>query len=592
MSLIVQKFGGTSVADSHKILGAARRAIRARQEGNDVLVVVSAMGQNTDLLIDLAREITDEPPAREMDMLLSTGEQVSVALMAMAIHSLGHQAISLTGAQIGIKTDSTHTKARIQSISTERIGRALAEGKIVIAAGFQGIDEDYNITTLGRGGSDTTAVALAAVLNAAACEIYTDVDGVYTTDPRVLPEARRMGQISYDEMLELASLGAGVMHNRSIEFAKKFSVPIHVRSSFSDMAGTIIGAEVESPDQPVAGAALVKNEARVTIVGVPDRPGASLAIFSKLAARAITVDMIVQNVGADGIADISFTVERDELPSALQAAQEATDELHAKRVSHDDDVAKVSVVGGGMARQTGVARRMFHALADAGTNIQMISTSEIKISVLVSRSQAASALRTVHQAFELDRPPVVAKTPVAAPHPPARQGDAMAIVARLQRMEDLTIDEIALDDQQGRLTISGVADKPGIAAAIFDAVADAGIFVDMIVQSYGDGSKANLSFTVPQAQFVAAKQLLGKLAGQLQCGPVSSSPNVAKLSVSGIGMRSHAGVAIRTFECLAAVGINVDMINTSEVRVNVIVDGRHGRQALESLQKAFADAQR
>jgi len=593
MSLIVQKFGGTSVADSQKILGAARRAIRARQEGNDVLVVVSAMGQNTDLLIALAREITDEPPAREMDMLLSTGEQVSVALVAMAIHSLGHQAISLTGAQIGIKTDSTHTKARIQSISTERIARALAEGKIVIAAGFQGIDEDYNITTLGRGGSDTTAVALAAVLNAAACEIYTDVDGVYTTDPRVLPEARRMGQISYDEMLELASLGAGVMHNRSIEFAKKFSVPIHVRSSFSDMAGTIIGAEPESPDQPVAGAALVKNEARVTIVGVPDRPGASLAIFSKLAARAITVDMIVQNVGADGIADISFTVERDELPSALQAAQEATDELHAKRVSHDDDVAKVSVVGRGMARQTGVARRMFHALADAGTNIQMISTSEIKISVLVSRSQAASALRTVHQAFELDRTPAAPKTPAAsAAQPSTRHGDAMAIVARLQRMEELTIDEIALDDQQGRLTISGVADKPGIAAAIFDAVADAGIFVDMIVQSYGDGSKANLSFTVPQAQFAAAKQLLGKLSTQLQCGPVSSSPNVAKLSVSGIGMRSHAGVAIRTFECLAAVGINVDMINTSEVRVNVIVDGRHGRQALESLQKAFADAQR
>ena len=559
-----------------------------------MLVVVSAMGQNTDLLIDLAREITDEPPAREMDMLLSTGEQVSVALMAMAIHSLGHQAISLTGAQIGIKTDSTHTKARIQSISTERIARALAEGKIVIAAGFQGIDEDYNITTLGRGGSDTTAVALAAVLNAAACEIYTDVDGVYTTDPRVLPEARRMGQISYDEMLELASLGAGVMHNRSIEFAKKFSVPIHVRSSFSDMAGTIIGAEPESPDQPVAGAALVKNEARVTIVGVPDRPGASLAIFSKLAARAITVDMIVQNVGADGIADISFTVERDELPSALQAAQEATDELHAKRVSHDDDVAKVSVVGRGMARQTGVARRMFHALADAGTNIQMISTSEIKISVLVSRSQAAGALRTVHQAFELDREPAGSQNAgrVGCITAPSRHGDAMAIVARLQRMEDLTIDEIALDDQQGRLTISGVADKPGIAAAIFDAVADAGIFVDMIVQSYGDGSKANLSFTVPQAQFAAAKQLLGKLAGQLQCGPVSSSPNVAKLSVSGIGMRSHAGVAIRTFECLAAVGINVDMINTSEVRVNVIVDGRHGRQALESLQKAFADAQR
>jgi aspartate kinase len=590
MSLIVQKFGGTSVADSQKILRAARRAIRARQQGSDVLVVVSAMGQNTDLLIDLAREITEEPPAREMDMLLSTGEQVSVALMAMAIHSLGHRAISLTGAQIGIKTDSTHTKARIQSISTDRIARALAQGEIVIAAGFQGIDEDYNITTLGRGGSDTTAVALAAVLNADACEIYTDVDGVYTTDPRVLPEARRMRQISYDEMLELASLGAGVMHNRSIEFAKKFSVPIHVRSSFSDVAGTIIGTEPESAEQAVAGAALVKNEARVTIVGVPDRPGASLAIFSKLAARAITVDMIVQNVGADGIADISFTVEREELPSALQASQEAVTELHAERVSHDDDVAKVSVVGRGMARQTGVARRMFHALAAAGTNIQMISTSEIKISVLLARSEAASALRTVHQAFGLEKEPGGPKQPQI--HPTASRPDPMAIVARLQRMEDLTIDEIAMDDQQGRLTISGVADKPGIAAAIFDSVADAGIFVDMIVQSYGDGNKANLSFTVPQAQFDAANKLLVKLANQLQCGPVSSSPNVAKLSVSGIGMRSHASVAIRTFECLAAAGINVEMINTSEVRVNVIVDGRHGRLALESLQNAFADAQR
>ena len=263
-------------------------------------MVVSAMGHNTDLLVDLARQITDRPPAREMDMLLSTGEQVSVALMAMAIHSLGHEAISLTGAQIGIKTDSTHTKARIQSISTERMRQALDEGKIVIAAGFQGIDEDFNITTLGRGGSDTTAVALAAVLQADACEIYTDVDGVYTTDPRVLSEARHIRRVSYDEMLELASLGAGVMHNRSIEFAKKFAVPIHVRASFGDQPGTLITALPEAPNQPVGGAALAKNEARVTIVGVPDKPGTSVALFSKVAAQAISVDMIVQNVGAEG----------------------------------------------------------------------------------------------------------------------------------------------------------------------------------------------------------------------------------------------------------------------------------------------------
>ncbi|MEZ6113123.1 MAG: aspartate kinase [Pirellulaceae bacterium] len=275
MSIIVQKFGGTSVANSQKILAAARKAIRAQQEGHQVVMVVSAMGKNTDLLIDLASQVNDRPPARELDMLLSTGEQVSVALMAMAIDSLGHRAVSLTGGQIGIRTDSTHTKARIKSISTDRMQRLLDAGNIVIAAGFQGIDEDFNITTLGRGGSDTTAVALAAVLNAQACEIYTDVDGVYTTDPAVVPEARRVNHISYDEMLELASLGAGVMHSRSIEFAKKYNVAIHVRSSMTDTNGTMIVADSESIDQPVCGAAMTKNEARVSVIGVPDVPGTS-----------------------------------------------------------------------------------------------------------------------------------------------------------------------------------------------------------------------------------------------------------------------------------------------------------------------------
>ena len=301
MSIIVQKFGGTSVADSKKILAAARKAIRAQKEGNQVVMVVSAMGKNTDVLVDLAKQITDEPPAREMDMLLSTGEQVSVALMAMAVHSLGHKAISLTGAQIGIITDSIHTKARIRSISTERMREALDEGNVVIAAGFQGIDESNNITTLGRGGSDTTAVALAAVLHADACEIYTDVDGVYTTDPRIVPEARQVKQISYDEMLELATAGAGVMHNRSIEFAKKFNVPVHVRSSFSDNPGTMIVRDPEAPNMPVCGAAMAKSEARVTVLGVPDRPGAALSIFSKVAAKNIALDMIVQNEAADGL---------------------------------------------------------------------------------------------------------------------------------------------------------------------------------------------------------------------------------------------------------------------------------------------------
>ncbi len=589
MPLIVQKFGGTSVADSQKILAAARKAVRAQQEGNQVVMVVSAMGHNTDLLIDLANQITDQPPAREMDMLLSTGEQVSVALMAMAIHSLGHEAISLTGAQIGIKTDSTHTKARIQSISTDRVRRALDEGKIVIAAGFQGIDEDFNITTLGRGGSDTTAVALAAVLGAQSCEIYTDVDGVYTTDPRVLPEARHINRVSYDEMLELASLGAGVMHNRSIEFAKKFNVPIHVRTSFSDVPGTMITALPEAPDQPVGGAALAKNEARVTILGIPDRPGTSLAIFSKIAAKAISVDMIVQNVGVEGLADISFTVLKDDLRATLQATEEAARELGAQGVAHDDDVAKVSVVGLGMAKQTGVAQRMFRALAEAGVNILMITTSEIKISVLVARGEAAAALRAVHQAFGLDKAPSGAGK--ANGHDAARdQSDAMAVVARLQKMEELTIDDISLDESQARVTVSGVADRPGIAAAIFEAVADGGIFVDMIVQSYGREGKAKLSFTVPQSQYKQCTDLVGSLVSRLKCGPITGSPKVAKLSIMGIGMRSHTEVAIRAFRCLTEAGINVDMINTSEVRVNVVVDGQHGAKALACLQAAFADA--
>jgi aspartate kinase len=598
MPLIVQKFGGTSVADSQKILAAARKAIRAQQAGNRVVTVVSAMGKNTDVLVDLAHEITDRPSAREMDMLLSTGEQVSVALMAMAIHALGHEAISMTGAQIGIRTDSTHTKARIQSISTERIRRALDEGKVVIAAGFQGIDEHFNITTLGRGGSDTTAVALAAVLRADACEIYTDVDGVYTTDPRLLPEARKLGQVSYDEMLELASLGAGVMHSRSIEFAKKFGVPIHVRSSFSDTRGTMIVAEPESPDQAVGGAALAKDEARLTIQGVPDRPGVSLAIFSRIAQRNIAVDMIVQNVGAEGKADVSFTVPRDELTVTLEAVQEAVRELGADGYSHDENVSKVSVVGLGMATQTGVAQRMFRALADAGTNIQMITTSEIKISALIARDESQAALRAVHKAFGLEKAPptTAAASPAAGTVPtadPARPNNIAAeVVARLQGMEDLTISDVSLDDTQARLTISAVPDKPGIAAQVFERIAQEGILVDMIVQSCGLAGRADLSCTVPRSALAKSVAMASAVSRDLGCGPVTSCAEVAKLSVSGIGMRSHTGVAIRMFQALADAGINLEMINTSEVRVNVVVDGADGPKALAALQRAFAESAR
>jgi aspartate kinase len=594
MSIIVQKFGGTSVADSKKILAAARKAIRAKVEGHQVVVVVSAMGQNTDLLIALARQITDDPHPREMDMLLSTGEQVSVALMAMAIHSLGHEAISLTGAQIGIITDSTHTKARIRSISTEAIHRYLQEGKIVIAAGFQGIDEAQNITTLGRGGSDTTAVALAAVLGAEACEIYTDVDGVYTTDPRIVPEARKVLRISYDEMLELATAGAGVMHNRSIEFAKNFSVPVHVRSSASDTPGTMIVYQPEAAEMPVCGAALSKDEARVTVRGVPDRPGTASMLFSRIAAQNISMDMIVQSEGAHGLADMSFAVARDDLPKTLKVVEEVVRELRAEGCIYDDNVAKVSVVGLGMATQPGVAGTMFRSLAEKGINIDMITTSEIKISVLVERQYAVEALRTVHHAFHLNLPPKNGAGQTAPGSPekidPAEMVDRLEKVARLERLEQLIIDEIALDDSQAMVTIVGLPDMPGLAAQTFDELAEAGIVIDMIVQSIGRDNRADISLTVQREDLKRTLTVAEDLAKALECPPPTHSARVAKLSVFGTGIKSHSGVASRMFKALAAAEINLDLISTSEVRINVVVDGKQGAKALEVLKREFADA--
>jgi len=599
MPLIVQKFGGTSVADSEKILAAARKAIRTQRENNQVVMVVSAMGQNTDVLVDLAHQVNRRPPAREMDMLLSTGEQVSVALMAMAIDALGYKAMSLTGGQMGIITDATHTKARIRSIATQRLRKLLDDGYIVIAAGFQGIDEYHDITTLGRGGSDTTAVALAAVLKADQCEIYTDVDGVYTTDPRLLPEARRVQRISYDEMLELASLGSGVMHNHSIEFAKKYAVPIHVRSSLSDITGTMILAEPESAERAVCGAAMSASEARITVVGVPDVPGMSLEIFSRLADCRITVDMIVQNVGEKGKSDISFTVPGSELEAALQAVQEAAAVVGASEVTHDDQVAKVSVVGLGMAHQTGVANQMFSALGAEGINIQMITTSEIKISALVDRDSALPALRAVHQVYQLEQEPAERPADQPPAQPPATRAthnnngpDLGSLVERLQGidMEELLISDVTLDQSQALVTIVGIPNQPGVAAKVFQSIADAGIFVDMIVQGHkGYLGRISLSFTVPADQLPLALEVTQQLANHFNCHAVTHRPHVAKLSVSGIGLRSHTGVAIRMFRALADAQINMDMISTSEVRVNVVVDGPHGQQGLRQLQTALAD---
>lgn len=595
MPIVVQKFGGTSVADANRILNAARRAIAAKRAGNQVVVVVSARGDKTDELIELANSITDTPPAREMDMLLSTGEQESVALLAMAVQKLGEPAISLTGYQIGILTDSTYTKARIKKISTDRMKKALDAGQIVIAAGFQGIDDDFNITTLGRGGSDTTATALAAVLEADVCQILTDVDGIYTTDPRIVKEARKLERISYDELLELTSLGGGKLHSRSVEFAKKYNVHLAVVSSFEDKPGTLIAPEGESESSMVTGLAIVKNEARVSLVDIPDRPGVMSLIFSKIADRKIPIDMVVQDVGSGGLAEVSFTVPEGDLAATLTAAEEAAQELGAGKVLHGTNLSKVSAVGAGMRTHTGVAAQMFKTLADAGVNIGMITTSEIKISVQVRREQVSDALQSIHRAFALEKP-----TPVSLEvgHAARSTGDAATkkatraelerdVVARLSSMEDIVVSEVDLDTNQARITIRQLPDQVGIAALLFGAVAEGGIMVDMIVQNVGHDGRTNLSFTIPSADVNQCLLLVREVLEPWPSAELTHDGHIAKLSVKGIGLRTHTGVGQKMFQALAEAEVNVQIINTSEIQISAVVAAASGPAAHKALMKVF-----
>ncbi len=404
MALIVQKFGGSSVANAERIQRVARRVVKTKRAGNQVVVVVSALGDTTDELIELADQITKNPDRREMDMLLATGEQVSVALLAMAIHELGQKAISFTGPQVGIITDKFHTKARILDINTDRIRKALAQGNAVIVAGFQGKTVSEEITTLGRGGSDLTAVALAKSLKAKFCEIYTDVDGIYTADPRVVPDAQKIDVITYDEILELASLGAKVMHSRSIEVGKKFNVPIYVRNSAHEGEGTLITKETKKmEDIVVSGVALAEDEAKLTVFGIPDRPGIAAKLFAQLAQANINIDMIIQNKTQTNTTDLSFTVFKNELTRALAALRKAAKALGAGEVTCDENIAKVSVVGIGMRAHSGIAARMFRALARKKINIDMISTSEIKISCVVEGKKGRAAVREIHKEFGLGK---------------------------------------------------------------------------------------------------------------------------------------------------------------------------------------------
>ena len=403
MSLIVQKYGGTSVGTIERIQAVAEKVQAFRNRGDSVVVVVSAMSGETNRLIGLAREIEAEPSAREMDVLVSTGEQVTIALLTIALHKLGCDARSYTGGQVRILTDDAHSKARIQEIDAHRMQQDLSAGRVVVVAGFQGVDDNGNITTLGRGGSDLTAIALASALEADLCQIYTDVDGVYTTDPRVVASARKLEEISYDEMLELASLGAKVMQSRSVEFAKKYNVKFEVRSSLNTNPGTIVKEETASMEAVVVrGVSLDKNQAKVTLVGVPDQPGTASRIFSALASGAINVDMIVQNIShstATPATDVSFTTDKPDLPKALKVIAELQKEIEFGEVIADEDIAKVSVVGVGMRTHSGIAARVFETLGQGGINIEMISTSEIKISVVVEAEKGEAATQQLHDSF-------------------------------------------------------------------------------------------------------------------------------------------------------------------------------------------------
>jgi aspartate kinase len=407
VTLVVQKYGGTSVADPDRMRNVARHIAETRAKGIDVVAVVSAMGKATDNLVELARQVSSNPQGREMDMLLTTGERISMSLLCMALHDVGCDAMSFTGSQVGIITDTSHTKAKILEIKGDRVREALSAGKVAVVAGFQGVSTDREITTLGRGGSDTTAVALAAALQADACEIYTDVTGVFSADPRIVPQARKIQYLSFDEMLEMAGAGSKVLALRAVEFARNHNVPIHVRSSFTWEEGTwVIGADHErntAMEEPIiSGVVHDVGEAKMTLLGVPDRPGVSALLFESLAHANVNVDMIVQNTSIDGSTDISFTLPLGDIATALPILKKVGDEVGAKGVSQDENIVKLSLVGAGMKSSPGIAAKMFRVLADNDVNIEMISTSTIRISVVVERSKLETAIRALHTAFDLD----------------------------------------------------------------------------------------------------------------------------------------------------------------------------------------------
>ncbi|MCC3529524.1 MAG: aspartate kinase [Microcoleus sp. PH2017_22_RUC_O_B] len=590
MALIVQKYGGTSVGTVDRILEVARRVVKTVQLGNSLVVVLSAMGKTTDGLVKLAKEISPNPNKREMDMLLSTGEQVSIALLSMALQEMGQPAISLTGAQVGIVTEAAHTRARILRIDPSRMETQLNSGKVVVVAGFQGIADagELEITTLGRGGSDTTAVALAAALRADKCEIYTDVPGILTTDPRLVADAQLMDEITCDEMLELASLGAKVLHPRAVEIAKNYGVPLVVLSSWSDAPGTQVVSPPPQP-RPLEGLELAKavdavefdlDQAGVSLLRLPDRPGVAARLFGAIAQQNLDVDLIIQSIHEGNTNDIAFTVRRNSLNQAVAVAdaivpalgKNSRPELGEPEVKAEErPIAKVSIAGAGMIGRPRVAAEMFKTLADAGINIQMISTSEVKVSCTIDAAECDRAVAELCKAFDVANSPIGLHS--SSHKPPA-------------------VRAVALDLNQARLAIRQLPDRPGVAAKMFGLLAEENISVDTIIQSQRchniDGILTrDIAFTVAQIDAAAAKEVLEKSAVEFGWGEVAVDTEIAKVSVVGSGMVAHPGVAAKMFEALSQHKINIQMIATSEIKISCVVDEAQGVTALKAIHAAF-----
>ncbi|HIK03300.1 MAG TPA: aspartate kinase [Trichormus sp. M33_DOE_039] len=590
MPLIVQKFGGTSVGSVERIQAVAQRVHQTVKAGNSLVVVVSAMGKTTDGLVKLANEISRNPSRREMDMLLSTGEQVTIALLSMALQEIGQPAISMTGAQVGIVTEAEHTRARILEIQTERVKRHLNDGKVVVVAGFQGISSngELEITTLGRGGSDTSAVALAAALQADFCEIYTDVPGILTTDPRLVPEAQLMAEITCNEMLELASLGAKVLHPRAVEIARNYCVPLVVRSSWTDDPGTWVTTPIHQERslinleiaRPVDAVEFDSNQARVALLRVPDKPGVAAKLFGEISRQQVDVDLIIQSIHEGNSNDIAFTVTTPILKRAEAVASAIAPALRSPSHPNSDeaevmveqDIAKVSISGAGMIGRPGVAAKMFATLAAAGVNIQMISTSEVKVSCVIDASDGDRAVAALCQAFEIVASPA-SPVSLASPNSPPVRG-------------------VALDLNQARLAIRQVPDRPGMSAKLFGTLAQHNISVDMIIQSQRcrviDGvPRRDIAFTVPRMDGETAQKLLTEVATEMGWGDVVLDSAIAKVSIVGAGMVGQPGVAAKMFEALAQHRINIQMIATSEIKISCVVAQEQGVQALQVIHSAF-----